>query len=369
MGLPETAGKVTPAIHSQSTNQTTSRRPHQHKVLEKSAQSRKVQKPPSASEPLKLHDKQGIHPMTRSTKNHEASSSSARRAAGGNQHTTASNAAGDSQQIHTAPFITTQGKKLSAPETQSELSKRDIEKIERQTRGQRENQDWHYWRQNRITASLAHQISHSRFANNKTEDIPQSYLKAILGSGSTVQTTAMSWGIRNEKKAVQTYERMAAKDKGCEVQVEECGLFIHPTKTWLAASPDGIVKDKHTGEKLCLLEVNCPYKHKEHTIEEACKDRNFCLALNGDSYILKLNHAYYTQVQCQLAATGMSSADFVVYTNKETAIIPVKFDPEFWEMTEPKLEKFYVEAVLPHAKKMDAHGKEPQNTDVYVPEE
>ncbi|XP_075058522.1 uncharacterized protein LOC142144049 [Mixophyes fleayi] len=349
----------------QSTNQKGSRTAYQQKTMENLAPSRKFKEPPNASDPPKLHTRQGIHPTTRTTE----ASSSARGAASGNRCTTTSKATEDFQTILITPYTSTQERELSAPDTQRQLSQRDIEKIESQTRGQTENQDWHYWRQNRITASMAHQISHSRFANQKTKDIPQSYLKAVLGSGSRVQTAAIGWGIRNEKKAVHIYERLASKNKGREVQVEECGLFIHPTKTWLAASPDGIVKDKNTGEKLCLLEVKCPYKHKEHTMQEACKDRSFCLALNEDSYILKPNHAYYTQVQCQLAATGMRSADFVVHTNKETAIISVKFDSEFWKMTEPKLEKFYVEAVLPQVKKMDSCKKEPQKKDAHAPEE
>lgn len=38
----------------------------------------------------------------------------------------------------------------------------------------------------------------------------------------------------------------------------------------------------------------------------------------------------------------------MVHTNKETAVVPVEFDGEFWGKTVPKLEKFYTEAVIPH---------------------
>ncbi|KAE8603456.1 hypothetical protein XENTR_v10014342 [Xenopus tropicalis] len=245
----------------------------------------------------------------------------------------------------------------------------DINRIEKETRGQRSNLNWHNWRKNRITASIAHQISHSRFANHKTEEIPKSYLKAVLGTGPRVQTTAMYWGIQNEKNAVLAYEKLASKRDGKKVKVEDCGLFIHPTKNWLAASPDGIVKDGCTGETLRLLEVKCPYKHKEHTIREACEDRNFCLQLNGDSYMLRQDHAYYTQVQCQLAATQLKNADFVVHTTKETAIVPVHFNPEFWESTETKLERFYIEAVLPKLQKQSANREEVNGKAVRAAEE
>uniref|UniRef100_A0A8C5PAV4 YqaJ viral recombinase domain-containing protein n=1 Tax=Leptobrachium leishanense TaxID=445787 RepID=A0A8C5PAV4_9ANUR len=244
---------------------------------------------------------------------------------------------------------------------ESQLSLEDIEKVEKDTRGQSGNPEWFKLRQNRITASLAHQISHSRFANNKTMEIPQSYLKAVLGTGPRVQTTAMNWGIKNERNAVHAYEKLVSLKTGKQVQVEECGLYIHPKKNWLAASPDGVVRDVLTGDMLYILEVKCPHKHKDHTIREACDDRQFCLRPDGNSYQLRIDHPYYTQVQCQLAVTNMQHADFVVYTNKDLAVVPVTFNAELWKETEPKLEKFYYEAVLP---KLNGRGKDIRELEV-----
>ncbi|KAM4894845.1 uncharacterized protein FYW23_006887 isoform 1-T2 [Sylvia borin] len=227
------------------------------------------------------------------------------------------------------------------------VKSQDIPRVEKETRGQRENPKWYEWRENRITASVAPKIANSKFANSKTDEVPKSYLKEVVSSGSKVQTPAMTWGIRNEKVAVEAYKQKSQKG-GKPVQVEDCGLFIHPEKNWLAASPDGIIKDAATGKDLGLLEVKCPYKHRNRTVREACKDKDFCLEVDGDSYALKKNHPYFTQVQCQLGTTGFQRADFVVHTNKETAVVPVEFDREFWGQTVPKLEKFYTEAVIPH---------------------
>ncbi|CAM5164157.1 unnamed protein product [Natator depressus] len=228
------------------------------------------------------------------------------------------------------------------------LTTEDVVKVERETRGQRDNPKWYEWRKNRITASVAPRIANSKFVNGKSSEVPQSYLKAVVSSGSKVQTPAMSWGTQNEKKAVQAYEELQSRRTGRPVKVEECGLFIHQEKEWLAASPDGIIREADTGKLLGLLEVKCPYKHRDKTVKEACKDKAFCLEVDGESYSLKRNHPYYTQVQCQLATTGFDSADFVVHTNKDTVITSVDFDAVFWERTEPKLEKFYMEAVIPH---------------------
>ncbi|XP_054061963.1 protein capicua homolog [Rissa tridactyla] len=228
------------------------------------------------------------------------------------------------------------------------LESQDIPWVEQETRGQRSNPKWYQWRENRITASVAPRIANSKFANGKTDEVPQSYLRAVVSSGPSVQTPAMSWGIRNEKAALQAYEQLKSQAVGKAVQVDDCGLFIHREKKWIAASPDGIIKEAATGKALGLVEVKCPYKHRNRTVREACKDKDFCLEVDGDAYALKKDHPYFTQVQCQLAAAGFQQADFVVHTTKETAVVPVEFDAKFWGQTVPKLEKFYTEAVIPH---------------------
>ncbi|XP_072264470.1 uncharacterized protein [Pyxicephalus adspersus] len=372
MGLPEkklqlkntgAANNVTSSAYRTPSNLPAGRTPSHERAHSVPAPSR-CEEPQNASEPPKVLVRRDVQPMTQRTR---SSSAGARKKTDGREHLKTSKVAANSKLL--PKEASSQSGRVSDTSAQAKLSQKDIQSIESHTRGQRNNPDWHKWRQNRITASMAHQISHSRFANQKTTDIPQSYLKAILGTGPKVQTAAMSWGIKNEKCAVRNYEKQALKNKGREVQVEDCGLFIHPTKNWLAASPDGIVKDKITGENVCILEVKCPYKHRYHTIQEACADRDFCLAVKGDSYVLKPNHAYYTQVQCQLASTGMKDADFVVYTNKETVVVPLKFNPDFWKETEPKLEMFYNRAVVPNIREQNPAGKEQQKYNIYAPEE
>lgn len=224
----------------------------------------------------------------------------------------------------------------------------NVTEIESKTRGQRTNPEWYKWRENRITASVAPRIANSNFVNGRSSEVPKSYLKAVVDSGSGVMTPAMSWGVRNEKKAVKAYEAIKSSKSNKAVTVDDCGLFIDKGKAWLAASPDGIVREAGTGKKLAVLEVKCPYKHRDKTVTDACKDKTFCLEEEGGSYTLKKNHPYYTQVQCQMGVTGLKKADFVVHTNKETAIAPVDFDPSFWANTVPKLEKFYTDAVVPY---------------------
>uniref|UniRef100_A0A1A7XC15 YqaJ viral recombinase domain-containing protein n=1 Tax=Iconisemion striatum TaxID=60296 RepID=A0A1A7XC15_9TELE len=246
-----------------------------------------------------------------------------------------------------------------------------LEKVEVQTRGQRTNPDWFIWRKNRITASVAHCIAHSRFANGKSKAPPHSYLATVTGEGPRFQTRAMSWGVQMEAEAVRRYQKQKSA-MGRPVSVLDCGLFIDAQRPWLAASPDGIVTDSRSGQRLLCLEVKCPYKHRHRRVEEACReDPAFCLQIQdqderqpGQSpvYHLKTSHSYFTQVQCQLAVTGLKQADFVVFTLKEMVVVPVTFDPTMWEETVTKLEVFYRKAVLPYiSQKMQqdtAHGPE-----------
>nr|XP_029536757.1 uncharacterized protein LOC115141740 isoform X2 [Oncorhynchus nerka]XP_029536758.1 uncharacterized protein LOC115141740 isoform X3 [Oncorhynchus nerka] len=231
-----------------------------------------------------------------------------------------------------------------------------VEAVELQTRGQRENPSWFAWRQNRITASIAHSLAHSRFVTGKSQTPPASYLAAITGRGTNFKTRAMNWGIEREADAVRRYQSLKSKALGRAVRVQECGLFIDPKRPWLAGSPDGIVEDQRTGQRLLCLEVKCPYKHRLNTVAQACReDPAFCLTIQDLGvgqvrYHLKPDHTYYTQIQCQLAVTGLTQADLVVFTLKETAIIPVTFDPTFWDDTLVKLEMFYTDAVLPYVR-------------------
>ncbi|XP_070761910.1 uncharacterized protein [Enoplosus armatus] len=233
-----------------------------------------------------------------------------------------------------------------------------VEEVEALTRGQSTNQDWFTWRKNRITASVAHRIAHCRFINGKSKTLPTSYLAAITGEGRNIQTRAMSWGVQMEAEVVRRYQRLKSTALGQSVLVQNCGLFIDAQRPWLAASPDGIVTDSRTGQWLLCLEVKCPFKHRHRRVEDACRDDPaFCLEIQDQDrqepggspvYHLKTSHSYFTQIQCQLAVTGLRRADLAVFTMEEMAIVPVTFDPDLWEETVSKLEVFYRDAVLPH---------------------
>ena len=123
--------------------------------------------------------------------------------------------------------------------------------------------------------------------------------------------------------------------------VDEHGLIVSPQYSFLAASTDGFVTEDANGttEAHGLLEIKCPVGQK--TIEAlAASRKNICLKLTeSGSLKLKHKHAYYTQVQLEMAVTGRPWTDFVVFTSldedegKDTDIFieRIYFLSSFWE--------------------------------------
>jgi hypothetical protein len=112
----------------------------------------------------------------------------------------------------------------------------------------------------------------------------------------------------------------------------ECGLFIHPEKTYLGASPDVLV------ECLCcgpgVVEIKCPYSIAH---ENPSHDNLNYLYLRDDGKTtLKQNHAYFAQIQGQLAI-----CDFFVYTHRVYFLERIYFDNEYWCQILNNLEIFF----------------------------
>ena len=81
--------------------------------------------------------------------------------------------------------------------------------------------------------------------------------------------------------------------------------------------------------------IKCPYKFREHTIAEACCNKQFYCELvpqAGGSHSLiqlKKNHSYYSQIQGQMAITEITWCDFVIYTTKDLLVERLAFDKCF----------------------------------------
>ena len=69
------------------------------------------------------------------------------------------------------------------------------------------------------------------------------------------------------------------------VEVEEYGVFLSVDYPFLATSPDGIIRLGN--QEFGIVEVECPYKHRDSSIELACQDSAFCLSIDGSQATFK----------------------------------------------------------------------------------
>lgn len=110
-----------------------------------------------------------------------------------------------------------------------------------------------------------------------------------------------------------------------KITVSPTGLWLHSSGI-LGASPDGL----------------CPFKYRTKTISEIIRDKKCCL---NDQVQLKTSHIYYHQIQGQLTILNKSLCYLMIWTTKETAIIPVNRNSSL-EINLSILQKFYVERLI-----------------------
>jgi hypothetical protein len=139
-----------------------------------------------------------------------------------------------------------------------------------------------------------------------------------------------------------------------QFRVEETGLTLYSSHSFLGASSDGKVFDN---DSVGVLEIKCPFSVSGTNITKMEVDeifslnhRDFCLESTNNGMQLKRTHKYYAQVQGELAIMGLPWCDFVLWTaapQNNIFIERVNFDVEFVSCMMPKLVEFYVKHVSP----------------------
>ena len=131
-------------------------------------------------------------------------------------------------------------------------------------------------------------------------------------------TAATKYGLEHEQDALSAYRDYCRK-QGKAISIHPCGVVVDKCEPWLAASPDGLVRDpfNNEGETNGCVEVKCPIKCKSMTIPDAAKTDGFCLIFVNGVHSLSKTHAYYYQVQTQLHVTKLQWCDFVVWSAQD----------------------------------------------------
>ena len=195
------------------------------------------------------------------------------------------------------------------------LTRSELETVETRTIGQCNNPVWLEQRCGRITASVAHMtLTKARKIRSGQQGNMDTLTCAILGEKSPPpDLPALKYGRHTEPVARDRYVDVMHGQGHSSISVRECGLFVHPEHSYMAASPDGVVACECCGGE-GLLEIKCPYS-LIHTDPQTCPPAYLTRSDSGQ-LSLKLNHPYHTQVIMQLAVTGHEWCDFFVYTPK-----------------------------------------------------
>jgi len=111
--------------------------------------------------------------------------------------------------------------------------------------------------------------------HTRSEMPSQSLIKTICyPEAFSFTSKATSWGCQQEKQARDIYVKVLKRHHD-DFTVTDSGLVINSQWSYIEASPDGIVNCKCHG--MWVLEVKCPFCHKETTLKDAAVDKSFCI--------------------------------------------------------------------------------------------
>ncbi|XP_035205350.1 LOW QUALITY PROTEIN: uncharacterized protein LOC118180357 [Stegodyphus dumicola] len=213
-----------------------------------------------------------------------------------------------------------------------EVPKKDS--LEAVTRGQSSSERWRHERSRRISSSFFKDV-----ADRRPTTLSAALVKRIIYNDN-VSTKALKYGLANEAVALNQY-----KEKHMGKNIRRCGLFIDPKYPFLCTSPDGLIDEDG------LLEIKCPYtaRFSADLSDFFSKPNSVGLRMDADNnlYLPKKSHKYYFQIQGQLAITERNWCDLYIWCREDAITLRIPEDKTFWISLVPKLEKFYVNCILP----------------------
>ena len=218
--------------------------------------------------------------------------------------------------------------------------------IEKITRGQN-NDAWFNQRKGRITASIFHEVE-SKMDGLFNKKIRKStpLISKILGASNNLENIpAIKYGRENEPVARQLFSSQESM-KHRNFKVNLSGLIIKNDRPYIAGSPDGIVTCQCCPNS--VLEIKCPISLKDKSPYEELQSINYFRLDDENNLILNNKHAYYSQIQGQMAVTGYKFGYFFVYSAVRSVTIKVDFDPKFWLQLQEKLTIFFKGYIVPY---------------------
>ena len=230
------------------------------------------------------------------------------------------------------------------------VTEKMVKCVETATRDQSKSKLWYKFRAGHITASRMKAVCCANAAKPS-----QSLIKGICHPEAFSFTSkATKWGCSHENEAREIYTR-TSKSQHSDFSVTDCGLFLSTQWPFVGASPDGIINCSCHGRG--VLEIKCPFCHREASLQTATEDKKFCLKQSDGEIYLDRSHAYYYQVQTQLFACNVDYADFCVctfekdlqstYSDNGIHIERIERNLNFWTNCIDKAHHFFRTSLLP----------------------
>ncbi len=192
--------------------------------------------------------------------------------------------------------------------------------------------DWLDSRKNRLTGSnYAAAIGWNPYKK------PIGLVKDMLWGGFK-GNEATRYGTKHEDYArdlylCYLYEKHAFDN--VDIRIDELGLWVSKQFPCFGMSVDGII---YIGDKVCLLEIKCPFRKKLYSKDSRYKDS-------------KIPHYYYTQIMgagfLRMDSLMIEELHFVTYVPNGIQIEIFRYREEFFQAMFKEMIKFYKNLYLP----------------------
>ena len=216
-------------------------------------------------------------------------------------------------------------------------STRAISKIERRTRLQAQSRHWFVYRRCLITGTMARRVIIQNLRNAPSIKLNKCISRQFQ---SDFSTPAMSYGIENEKHALNAFFNQF-KLTHQNAQLHQKGLVIFNQIPYIAGSPDGILTCDCCNHAF-LVEVKCPYRLRDVGISSW----RILEYMNSDRR-LKREHTYYNQVNLYQGIMDLHTAFFIVYAKDGIIVDSIDFDRTFFDYQIQNICEYYMNHYLP----------------------
>ena len=221
------------------------------------------------------------------------------------------------------------------------LSSKQVREIFRLTRGLNNNL-WYEYRYGRILSTCFGKIIYNM--QHKAGQLSRDVMAMALGAHNVKNVRSMKHNKQKEPHAIAYYEAETGRD------VSYGGLYLSSDGKF-AASPHGYVKGHGIGQDV-LIVVKCPFYIRDLGLYQSAGPNYFVTTNNQGDYILNratpIGEDYYNQIQGTLHVSNTRLCDLVVWTPRDSGIIRIRREENWWSNNKHLLTDFFKKTFLPH---------------------